>query len=83
MAGGGKGAFISAVHRVASRLDDHYELVAGALPSMPDKARRSGEALGLAAALRQRREGRRSGFVIVTTRGLRMAWHAECQSVSR
>ena len=25
----------------------------------------------------------RAGFVIVTTRGLRMAWHAEGQSVSR
>jgi predicted dehydrogenase len=37
------------VHRIASRLDDHYELVAGALSSTPDKARRSGEALGLAA----------------------------------
>jgi hypothetical protein len=29
MVGGGEGAFISAVHRVASRLDDHYEVVAG------------------------------------------------------
>jgi len=49
MVGGGEGAFIGAVHRIASRLDDHYELVAGALSSTPDKARRSGEALGLAA----------------------------------
>jgi predicted dehydrogenase len=49
MVGGGEGAFIGAVHRIASRIDDQYELVAGALSSTPDKARRSGEALGLAS----------------------------------
>ena len=49
MVGGGEGAFIGAVHRIAARLDDHYELVAGALSATPDKARRSGAALGLAA----------------------------------
>jgi predicted dehydrogenase len=49
MVGGGEGAFIGAVHRMAARLDDHYVLVAGALASTPDKARRSGQALGLAA----------------------------------
>jgi len=48
MVGGGEGAFIGAVHRIASRIDDQYELVAGALSSTPDKARRSGQALGLA-----------------------------------
>src|SRR5580700_10092449 len=47
MVGGGEGAFIGAVHRMAARLDDHYEFVAGALASTPEKARRSGEALGL------------------------------------
>ena len=31
MVGGGKDAFIGAVHRIAARIDDHYELVAGAL----------------------------------------------------
>ncbi len=31
MIGGGRGAFIGAVHRIAARLDDHDELVAGAL----------------------------------------------------
>ena len=31
MVGGGEGAFIGAVHRIASRIDDQYELVAGAL----------------------------------------------------
>jgi predicted dehydrogenase len=49
MVGGGADAFIGAVHRIASRIDDRYELVAGALSSTPEKARRSGEALGLAA----------------------------------
>ena len=48
MVGGGEGAFIGAVHRMAARLDDHYEFVAGALSSTAEKARRSGEALGLA-----------------------------------
>lgn len=48
MVGGGEGAFIGAVHRIAARLDDHYELVAGALSATPQKAQRSGRALGLA-----------------------------------
>lgn len=47
MVGGGNDAFIGAVHRIAARLDDKFELVAGALSSTPDKARASGEALGL------------------------------------
>jgi predicted dehydrogenase len=47
MVGGGEGAFIGAVHRLAARMDDHYEFVAGALASTPEKSRRSGEALGL------------------------------------
>jgi predicted dehydrogenase len=47
MVGGGEGAFIGAVHRIAARLDDRYDLVAGALSSRPDAARRSGLALGL------------------------------------
>lgn len=49
MVGGGEGAFIGAVHRLAARLDGQYQLVAGALSSEPQKARRSGEALGLGA----------------------------------
>jgi len=48
MVGGGEGAFIGAVHRLAARMDGHYELVAGALSSTSEKSRRSGEALGLA-----------------------------------
>ncbi len=47
MVGGGNDAFIGGVHRIASRIDDHFELVAGALSSTPEKSRASGEALGL------------------------------------
>src|SRR5258707_13984732 len=38
MVGGGPGAFIGAVHRIAARMDDHYELVAAALSSDQDPA---------------------------------------------
>ncbi|HEY5363379.1 MAG TPA: Gfo/Idh/MocA family oxidoreductase, partial [Aestuariivirga sp.] len=48
MVGGGQGAFIGAVHRLAMRMDDHYELVAGCLSSTPEKAEASGKELGLA-----------------------------------
>jgi predicted dehydrogenase len=50
MVGGGEGAFIGAVHRIAARLDDHYELVAGALSSQPERALRSATAIGLPRA---------------------------------
>ncbi|OKH88798.1 Gfo/Idh/MocA family protein [Thalassospira sp. TSL5-1] len=39
MVGGGQGAFIGAVHRLAARMDNRYDLVAGALSSRPDVAR--------------------------------------------
>ncbi|WP_293997000.1 Gfo/Idh/MocA family protein [Sphaerotilus sp.] len=45
MVGGGQGAFIGAVHRIAARLDDDWELVAGALSSDPERARASGAEL--------------------------------------
>jgi predicted dehydrogenase len=48
MVGGGTGAFLGAVHRIAARLDDQYELVAGALSSNPERAQASGAELGLA-----------------------------------
>lgn len=48
MVGGGNDALIGAVHRLAARLDDRFEFVAGALSSTPEKSRASGEALGLA-----------------------------------
>ncbi|WP_041523691.1 Gfo/Idh/MocA family protein [Gilvimarinus agarilyticus] len=48
MVGGGRGAFIGAVHRIASRIDDKYELVAGALSSNPENAKASAEDLLIA-----------------------------------
>jgi predicted dehydrogenase len=47
MVGGGSGAFIGAVHRIAARIDDRFTLVAGALSSTPERARQSGVELGL------------------------------------
>ncbi|KAB2704640.1 MULTISPECIES: Gfo/Idh/MocA family protein [Brucella] len=48
MVGGGAGAFIGGVHRMAARLDNRFELVAGALSSSAEKAQASGRELGLA-----------------------------------
>jgi len=48
MVGGGDDAFIGGVHRMAARLDDRFDLLAGALSSTPERSRASGEALGLA-----------------------------------
>ncbi|WP_254060898.1 Gfo/Idh/MocA family protein [Mucilaginibacter sp. L196] len=47
MIGGGQGAFIGAVHRIAARMDDEYELVCGAFSSNAEKAKASGLLLGL------------------------------------
>lgn len=47
MVGGGRGAFIGAVHRIAARLDDRYELRAGALSSDPERCQASGADLFL------------------------------------
>ena len=43
MVGGGRGAFIGAVHRMAANLDGRIELVAGCFSSDPEKSRLSGE----------------------------------------
>lgn len=47
MVGGGQGAFIGAVHRIAARLDDDWTLVAGAFSSDAERARASGAELRL------------------------------------
>ena len=49
MVGGGQGAFIGGVHRMAARLDDRYELVAGALSSDAARATASAAELHIAA----------------------------------
>ncbi|UWR90771.1 Gfo/Idh/MocA family protein [Phaeobacter inhibens] len=47
MVGGGQGAFIGAVHRIAARMDDRFQLVAGALSSDPARASASAAELGI------------------------------------
>ena len=49
MVGGGEGAFIGAVHRMAAAIDGEIELVCGAFSSDPERAARSGAALHLPA----------------------------------
>jgi predicted dehydrogenase len=41
MVGGGPGGFIGAVHRIAARIDDRFELVAGAFSSDPERSRKA------------------------------------------
>ncbi len=49
MVGGGQGAFIGGVHRMAARLDGHWEIVAGAFSSDPARAHASAKELGVAS----------------------------------
>ena len=49
MVGGGEGAFIGAVHRIALRMDDQFELVAGAFSSDAERAKLSALSLGVSA----------------------------------
>ena len=48
MVGGGAGAFIGDVHRIASRIDGQFRLVAGALSSTPRRAAESAASVGIA-----------------------------------
>jgi predicted dehydrogenase len=52
MVGGGPGSFIGAVHRMAARLDDRFELIASALSSNPDLAMTGAKALHIARPYR-------------------------------
>lgn len=47
MIGGGEGAFIGGVHRIAASMDGLYDLVCGAFSSHSEKSKKSGEALGI------------------------------------
>lgn len=47
MVGGGQGAFIGAVHRIAAQIDSQIELVCGAFSSDPERAIASGRELFL------------------------------------
>lgn len=70
MVGGGRGAFIGAVHRIAARLDDRWQFVAGALSSDPERSRLSGADLLLdparvyadAAEMARREKRRKDGI---------------------
>lgn len=79
MVGGGIGAFIGAVHRMAAALDGEIELVCGAFSSSPEKSKASGAALYLPPervygnfeemilAEKERPEGDRMDFVSIVT----------------
>jgi predicted dehydrogenase len=79
MVGGGRGAFIGAVHRMAAALDGQIELVCGAFSSDPEKSRLSGQDLylppgrfyGSYAEMIEREkelpEGERMDFVSIVT----------------
>ncbi|MFK4440620.1 putative dehydrogenase [Caballeronia udeis] len=49
MVGGGEGAYIGGIHRYASRLDDQYELVAGAFDISDEKGRAFAGSVGVAS----------------------------------
>ncbi len=75
MVGGGPGAFIGEVHRIAARFDNHFELVAGALSSTPEKAKAYAAQIGIEraygsyeemAAEEAKREDRIDAVAIVT-----------------
>src|SRR3546814_845720 len=79
MIGGGKGAFIGEVHRIAAAMDGQIELVCGAFSSDPGRSKASGESLYLPAnrvygsyqemiaAERELPEGERMDFVSIVT----------------
>jgi predicted dehydrogenase len=46
--GGGPGSFIGEVHRIAARMDDHFEVVAGVLSSDASRSRAAATAIGIA-----------------------------------
>ena len=50
MIGGGTGAFIGAIHRIAAAMDGEIELVCGAFSSDPEKSKVTGKELNLDAA---------------------------------
>jgi len=56
MVGGGPGAFIGAVHRIAARLDDRYELVAATLSSDPERSISGARELNIPRAYRSFQE---------------------------
>ncbi len=84
MVGGGPGGFIGAVHRIAARIDDRFELVAAALSSDPERGRKAAIDLHIApdraygsfaemAAAESKRADRIDAVSIVTPNHLHFA----------
>ena len=84
MVGGGPGGFIGAVHRIAARIDDRFELVAAALSSNPEKGRKAAQDLHIApdrayadfaemATAESKRQDRIDAVSIVTPNNLHFA----------
>jgi predicted dehydrogenase len=84
MVGGGPGGFIGAVHRIAARIDDRFELVAAALSSDPERSRKAALDLHIApdraygsfaemAAAESKRPDRIDAVSIVTPNHLHFA----------
>ena len=88
MVGGGRGAFIGSVHRMAANLDGKIELIAGCFSSDPEKSKLSGADLFLdptrvytsytemaekEAALPL---GERIDFVSIVARNVSGSWHS-------
>jgi predicted dehydrogenase len=87
MVGGGRGAFIGETHRIAARLDDRYELVAGALNSDPQRAIESGRDLRLDPrrcytdyrVMAQAEAARKDGIDVVSVVTPNASHHAICK----
>lgn len=88
MVGGGIGAFIGDVHRMAARLDDRYELVAGAFSSDPARSKESAAQLGIAddrayedfATMAQNESARADGIEVVAIVTPNHLHHAPAQA---
>ncbi len=87
MVGGGRGSFIGAAHRIAARLDDRYELVAGALSSDPERAKVSAHELlipqdrgyGTYGEMAQAEAARPDGVEVVSVVTPNDSHHAICR----
>ena len=88
MVGGGRGAFIGETHRIAARLDDRYELVAGALSADPQRAIESGRDLRLDPmrcytdfrGMAQAEAERQDGIDVVSVVTPNVSHHAICKT---
>ena len=88
MVGGGRSAFIGEAHRIASRLDDRYELVAGALSADPQRAIESGRDLRLDPTrcypdyrgMAQAEAERKDGIDVVSVVTPNISHHAICRT---